>query len=415
MKILFLLKFYQPFDRGGSEWSTHDLAKLLIKEGHEVTILTPNYGSKKEEIVKNIKIIRFYFPIKLKNPKQKIAPYWTSNIFWYIYTTIICSYFKIKGNYEIIHAHNNEFIPAAAITGLITRTPTVATFRDYQALCPLGFCLWKSDKACTIFAYFNKDYKFFYNNYVESKNPINCLVYLIAVFRARLSSYFVKYLANKINKKIAVSNKVKKIFHANGIKDLKVIYNSVTVDNSLKRPENTILYVGKFSPGKGINLLLEVLPKLTAQLPSVTFVLIGSGYLESKVKEFLKTNNLIHRVKITGQLPHAETLQHVKNAQLVIVPSIWPEPLPRSVIEAILLGVPVVATNSGGINEVVNSNRYGIISKIDPRSLYLSVLKAYKIRSKLKSNIEKDINSLKYLYSQQAVNSYMSVYKNLLK
>ena len=61
MKILFLVKFYMPFDRGGSEWSTHDLAKLLTARGHKVTILTPNYGAKKEERLDGIAVKRFPF------------------------------------------------------------------------------------------------------------------------------------------------------------------------------------------------------------------------------------------------------------------------------------------------------------------------------------------------------------------
>ncbi|MEK7581003.1 MAG: glycosyltransferase family 4 protein [Patescibacteria group bacterium] len=415
MKILFLLKFYQPFDRGGSEWSSHDLARLLIKEGHDVTILTPNYGAKREEVIEKIKIIRFPFPIKLRNRKQKIAPYWTSNIFWYVYTFIVCVYYKIRGDYEIIHAHNNEFIPAVALTGLTTRIPTVATFRDYQALCPLGFCLWTSNIACTLHSYFKNDYKFFFNNYVENKNPINFFVYLGAAIRARLSSYLVKYFAKQINEKVAVSSKVKKIFQTNNVKGLKIIYNPVIIKTSSEHRNNTVLYVGKFSPGKGINLLLEILPKLAIQLPEVTFVLIGSGNLEAIVQNFLIAHNLIHRVKITGQLPHDKTLQYVKRAQLVMVPSLWPEPLPRSVIEAILSRVPAIATNTGGISEILKDERYGIMSEANSKSFYRGVLKAYKNRLKLRANIQNDIDDLKYLYSTQTVNSYTSIYKSLLK
>ena len=183
MNILFLVKFYQPFDRGGSEWSTHDLAKLLTSRGNSVTILTPNYGYKSQEIIEKINVKRIPFPIKLKNPKGEIAPFWTNNMLWYLYSFIYCIYFCKKNKVDIIHIHSNEFIPAAVITSFITKIRTVVTFRDYQALCPLGFCLWDKKRACNLRAYFNEDFIFFWNNYVKSKNILVFFLLLLAALR----------------------------------------------------------------------------------------------------------------------------------------------------------------------------------------------------------------------------------------
>ncbi len=59
MKILFLAKFYQPFDRGGSEWSTRDLAYLLTGNGHSVTVVTPNFGAKSKDTIDKINLYVF--------------------------------------------------------------------------------------------------------------------------------------------------------------------------------------------------------------------------------------------------------------------------------------------------------------------------------------------------------------------
>ena len=138
MRILFLVKFYPPYDRGGSEWSTRDLAKLLTDEGVEVLILTPNYGQKSREKIDDISIHRIPFPIKLKNPKSKIAPFWTNNLLWFVYSSIYCVYFCIKNRIDIVHVHSNEFIPSALAAKTFLKKPTVVTFRDYQSLCSLG-------------------------------------------------------------------------------------------------------------------------------------------------------------------------------------------------------------------------------------------------------------------------------------
>src|SRR3989344_7639259 len=144
MTILFLVKFFQPFDRGGSEIRTYELARSLVKNGDRVNIITPNYGAKATEIVEGIKIFRMPFPIKLKNSKDQIAPFWTNNITWFLFSTIYCIYICLKEDAKIIHAQNNEFIPAAAITSFLLKKKSIVTFRDYQSICPLGFCLWNN-------------------------------------------------------------------------------------------------------------------------------------------------------------------------------------------------------------------------------------------------------------------------------
>src|SRR3990167_1805174 len=127
MKILFLVKFYQPFDRGGSEWSAHDLAKLLVEKGHSVTVLTPNYSNQKSrEIIDGIEINRHRFFIKLSNPKSQISPIWTNNTFWFIYSSFLCTWLVLREKFDLIHVHNNEFIPASIIASIFTKKKVVA-------------------------------------------------------------------------------------------------------------------------------------------------------------------------------------------------------------------------------------------------------------------------------------------------
>lgn len=414
MKILFLVKFYQPFDRGGSEWSTHDLAKLLVDKGHLVTIVTPNYGAQTHEVIGKIKIHRLPFPIKLKNPKSKIAPFWTNNILWFFYSFIFVLYFSIRNRIEVIHIHSNEFIPGATLAGMITKTPTVVTFRDYQAICPLGFCLWHRNKACNIKTYVSDDFNFFYQNYVNRKSRLVYLLLLVASIRAKAMQAVIKYFSKRINLKVAVSKKVQKIFTENGLADLEVIHNPILVNGQKNDSSNTILYVGKFSKGKGIDLLVEAIPEVLKSLKMSHFKLIGAGNLEDEIKKKIDRYNLGKKVKLTGQLSHQETLSQIKRAGLVVVPSVWQEPLPRSAIESLLLSTPVVATNVGGIEEVIKDNTYGILT--DPRSdeLGKSIIKAFKNKKRLKTNILKDMDVLKKHFSKDCVNSYLKVYRSFL-
>src|SRR3990172_3855011 len=91
MKIAMATEYYWPYDLGGSEWSTYYLAKALIREGHEVLVVTPNYGTHKSETKDQIKIFRFPFPKKIKKYRP-LSPFWHTNILWILLTT----YYLIK-------------------------------------------------------------------------------------------------------------------------------------------------------------------------------------------------------------------------------------------------------------------------------------------------------------------------------
>lgn len=412
MKLLFLVKFYSPFDRGGSEWSTHDLAKLLVERGHKVTVLTPNYGAKKEETLDGIIVKRFPFLKKLKNPKAEITPWWTNNIVWFLYTSLICTLLVKREKFDVIHVHSNEFLPATVIAGALTQTKTIATFRDYHIICSLGFCLWHKDEACSFSDFLKKDFEFFYQNYVNKKNILIYVLLKVAAVRARIMQKILYFFARRIIFQIAVSQKLSQIFKANGFKQLKVIHNPVIISAKLsKNTSSGIVFVGRLSKGKGVDMLLDAFLQISHKLPNVKLKIIGSGVLLQKLEQKIKISSTGSRVILTGQLSHNQVLAQIKKAALVVVPSIWPEPLPRSVIESLLLGIPVVATKRGGIAEIVINNRYGILASPNKKSLADATITAYKKRDLLHQNILKDLSYLRHHFSEEVANAYIQLYE----
>ena len=415
MRILFLVKFYQPFDRGGSEWSTHDLAKLLAKKGHKVSILTPNYGAHTNQIIEEINIFRFPFIKKLKNPKEAITPWWTNNLFWFIYTTFYIWWFTVKNKPDIIHIHSNEFIPAAVIVSKINNKKSIVTIRDYQILCNLGFCLWHKDLACqSIVEYLKKDFSFFYQNYSDRKSLLKYIYLQAAAIRGWFMQKIIKYFARQIDFKIAVSQKVSQVFTKNKFLNLHVINNPILIHQTpTKAFPDRIIYVGKLSPGKGVNLLLDAFIKVQRNLPDLKLLIVGSGILESKLLIEVKKHKLSKKVEFMGQVNHDEVLDLTRRSSFAIVPSVWPEPLPRSAIEALLSGTPVITSDRGGTKEVIKKE-YGIVCNPDVNSLKAAILKMYKDRLLFKKNILKDLNKLKRHYSTETADKYLSVYKKIL-
>lgn len=411
MKLLFLVKYFEPFDRGGSEWSTQNLAFLLSKKGHDVTIATPNYGRENKEAKKyGFEIARIPFPIKVKDPKSTIAPYWTNNLIWFFYSFIYVCKLSVKNNYDVIHIQNNEFIPAGVFAAIFRRKRSVITFRDYQALCPLGFCFWNHIAACNIGS-FKNDIKFFLKNYtgndLRSKLIVN-----VSAYRAFFISKLLKQIAKLASARVAVSKSVANVYIHNGIKDIIAVQNAVIVDEPpAKTKHDVIVYVGKLSPGKGVDVLIDSLSAVFTKLGKATLLIAGSGMLKNEIETYIKKNSLSSRIKLLGQVAHEESLKLIRSAKLVVVPSTWPEPLPRSVIEALLLGTPVVATKSGGIPEII-SEKYGITVPIkDSKKLASAVINLYEKNESFMANIFKDSKLLKNRYSTEPVSKYEKIYK----
>jgi len=113
-----------------------------------------------------------------------------------------------------------------------------------------------------------------------------------------------------------------------------------------------ILYVGKLSVGKGTAVLLAALDQIRAAAPGARFVFAGRGEVA------LPARADVHDL---GELAHDTVLALYAAADVVVSPSVWPEPLSRVIIEAMHFGRAVVATDVGGSSEAVENDVTGLL------------------------------------------------------
>jgi glycosyltransferase involved in cell wall biosynthesis len=127
-----------------------------------------------------------------------------------------------------------------------------------------------------------------------------------------------------------------------------------------------VLYAGKLSIGKGTPVLLEALDRIAAAVPGARVVLAGKGDLAIPVRPDLR---------VLGVLPQPELFALYRAADVVVVPSVWPEPLSRVLLEAMRVGRPVVATAVGGTPEAVEHGVTGLlVPRRDPEALAKAVI-----------------------------------------
>jgi len=133
---------------------------------------------------------------------------------------------------------------------------------------------------------------------------------------------------------------------------------------------NSLLFVGRFDSLKGGDLVLHTFSKLAADHPLLTITFVGPDVgipaPDGRVltfQEFIR-NNLPDwcwpRIKFQGQLNHSSVMSLRRKHFMTIIAS-QHEMMPYSVLEAMSVGCPIVATNVGGIPELIQDKRNGLL------------------------------------------------------
>jgi glycosyltransferase involved in cell wall biosynthesis len=118
--------------------------------------------------------------------------------------------------------------------------------------------------------------------------------------------------------------------------------------------------IGELHPIKGHTYAIQAMEKISEERPKlkISYIIIGAGELENKLKEEIKTRGLDKKVFLTGYLQDAST--YLKAFDYYLFPSLS-EGLPYAIVEAGFAELPVIASNVGGIPEVITSDVEGIL------------------------------------------------------
>jgi glycosyltransferase involved in cell wall biosynthesis len=108
------------------------------------------------------------------------------------------------------------------------------------------------------------------------------------------------------------------------------------------------LFVGRLSEEKGVALLREALDRC----PQVSITVVGDGPMRARFEGH-------PRISLRGWLDSAEVYQAMRGAAFLVMPSIWYEGFPRTLVEAYACGLPVIASRLGALEELVHDGRTG--------------------------------------------------------
>jgi glycosyltransferase involved in cell wall biosynthesis len=381
--ILFAIEYYPPFAPGGAEWSTAAWAAALARRGHRVTVVTPNYGAASEETRDGVTVIRVPFPVKLR-PGQGSAGWLVHrNPLFHRYFGWRVTRAARAAGAEVIHAQGKAALVGAERAGARLGRPVLVTIRDLGLICAFGHCTqiegWKTFD-CPVWArYRGQCVPYHLAHYRPGLGAWGRAKVWAAAALAFLDQKRLQRALRRCRAAVGVSRGVLEVFDPRLLPARTAVVHNLPPrlaepapaagEEARRRlgigPGPLVLYAGKLSIGKGTDVLLRALDPIRALVPGVRFALAGKGDMAVPPAADL------HRL---GEVPQADLFALYVAADVVVVPSVWAEPLSRVLLEAMRLGRPVVATRVGGTPEAVEDGVTGLlVEKEDPDALAKAV------------------------------------------
>jgi len=220
----------------------------------------------------------------------------------------------------------------------------------------------------------------------------------------------MKALDRWTDKVIAVSNAVKRFLIESKITKpdkITVIYNGITpLRSKIKekdieefrnkngiQPEDFVIgTIGSLNLAKDTATLIKAFARVVKSMPKAKLVIVGKGHLKRHLELLVKKQKIEDRVVFTGSL--SNVLPALSTFKIFVLPSLS-EAFGITLLEAMKIGVPIVATNVGGIPEIITHNHDGLlVEPKNPKKLSAALLKLInnkKLMRKLCSNHEKSV------------------------
>ena len=222
------------------------------------------------------------------------------------------------------------------------------------------------------------------SNYVTLDNKF------VDFFANRYEDILPLYLKKRVTGFYGVSNACGKWLERFSIKANGTWYNSIDLNmkNISKKEHDEInfLYAGRIIKQKGVLNILNCFKKLLSKYDNIHLYIAGDGLeLDDYKRDFIDK-----KIHFLGKLSLEELKGYYSICDVFLYPPLWPEGMPSSILEAGVMGCSVIATNQGGIKEIIKDGKNGIIVSKDLDSLETAMEKLI-LDDKLRDKLSKDL------------------------
>ena len=350
MKILLIHPSFSSEGAKGSEIIAQDTYSLLKKAGHDVYF----FATDKKPYLENTNWTK-YFPRYM----PRFSPKW----WWNFEAQNNLSKMLDDIKPELVHIHTIGQLSYSVFKPVLSRKiPVVMTLHDTGLSCPVAQG-WRDKTICSKCKGLNT-FPCIINNCIRTQKRLSSFNMAVLSLINKLSGY-----NKKINKFITPSKALADYIQCKDIPSSKIevipnFLNSNYLNKiQLSNNQDYFLYVGTLADYKGVDTLLKAIKELPKE---ISFKIIGSGFQENKYKNFAKENKLTN-VEFLGNLNRTEIIKYYANCISLIVPSNCFETFGMINLEAFACKRPVIASNIGGIGEIVEQNKNGFL--FDPQNV----------------------------------------------
>lgn len=351
MKILVFAAFYHPY-KGGYVESLHSLTKSLAARGHQVTVVAGDtHHSGRDDLMDGVKVVR----LACWNPGWLNSSYPIPSP-----ASLIKIWRRLKKEkYDLVSTQTRFYLTTAFgfIFAKANRLPMVHTERG--------------------------------SRHTASANPL--------IFSAGwLIDHTLGWLVCRFSEAVAGVSKAACRFAAHlGARTPILIYNGIDVDLWRREgiEEKEIVFVGRLVYGKGAQDLIKAAASINLKFK---INIVGDGPYRSVLEKLVSDLGLADKVNFLGELDSAGVRSVLSRAMMLINPS-YSEGLPRSVLEAGAMGLPIIATDVGGTREILRDENHGTLftaGEISQLSQKIEeLLKDESRRQKIGQNVKNYVQS----------------------
>jgi glycosyltransferase involved in cell wall biosynthesis len=346
MKILLINKFFFSF--GGTESAFFRSAELLREHGHEVIFFSMSHP--KNDPSRQAPHFASRVDFEAKGGWREKASAVTRILFGGDARGKLDELLRLEKP-DIAHLHNiyHHLSPAIIATLKRRHVPVVMTLHDYKVVCP-SYKLFVRGKPCERC----RGSRFFWCV------PMRCVKNSLAKsLVCSLEAWLHRRSYAQVDRFISPSRfligKIRQMGFAGRCAYIPNFVALPAGEEAGPPPEPLVLFFGRLVEEKGISLLIEAMNGVPADC-----LIVGDG----PAKEALQAQAALSpaaRVRFLGHQPYDMLRECIRRSSLVVVPSIWYENNPFSIIESFSLGVPVVAARIGGIPEMVRDRETGLL------------------------------------------------------
>jgi len=336
MRVLLATDWNQG--RGGAEVQALLLRDALADAGDEVRLLTSAAGSagdgraeyvawSHEHVVARalVQIVNPFAIAQVRRARRELRP-------------------------EVAYVNMFAHHLSPALLHALGDVPIVLAVSDYKCVCPLGTKLLPDGTICRERA----------GRVCLTSGCVGPLHWL----RDRPRYALLRSGLARARRVVACSAYVASQLAADGIAAEVVLLPVAPPGPSYRRTPSatpSFLFCGRLDREKGVEVLLRALARVRQASPAVRLCVAGSGPLRSELERLAHALGVAPAVRFAGWLDPAAVEQELARAWALVAPSLWPEPLGLVAPEAVVRGVPVVASAEGGFAETVEPGASGLL------------------------------------------------------